>query len=103
MALKSSDLLSHELNECFAKTTSRAHIISTFFAATFSVRETMDVCLELLLGGFSVRAAVKVVFSVELWFGRRCWCFKPFACVSKAFIPLPATENDFEHILHFAE
>ena len=39
--LKSSDLLSQVQNECFAMTTSRAHNISAFFAASFSVRERM--------------------------------------------------------------
>ena len=47
--LKKSDLLSQEQNECFAVTTSRAHIISALFAASFSERDRMDVCLELLL------------------------------------------------------
>ena len=32
----------------------------------------MDVCLELLLGRFSVCPAANAVFSVELWFGRHC-------------------------------
>ena len=39
--LKSSGLLSQVQNECFAMTTSTAHIISAFFAASFSVRERM--------------------------------------------------------------
>ena len=66
IALKSSDLLSQERNECFAMTTSSApaHIISAFFAASFSIRERMDVCLELLLGRFSVCPAAYAVFSV---------------------------------------
>ena len=49
--LKSSDLLSQERNECFAMATSRTRII----------------CLELLLGRFSVWPAANAVFSVELW------------------------------------
>ena len=64
--LKSSDLLSQERNECFAMTTSRTRIISDFFAASFSVRERMDVCLELLLGRLFVFPAANAVFSVEL-------------------------------------
>ena len=63
--LKSSDLLSQERNECFAMTTSSAHIISAFFAASFSIRERMDVCLELLLGRFSVCPDAYAVFSVD--------------------------------------
>ena len=44
----------------------RTRIISDFFAASFSVRERMDVCLELLLGRFFVFPAANAVFSVEL-------------------------------------
>ena len=44
----------------------RTRIISDFFATSFSVRERMDVCLELLLGRFFVFPAANAVFSVEL-------------------------------------
>ena len=84
--LKSSDLLSQERNEYFAMTTLTDHIISAFFAASFSVRERMDICLELLLGWFSVCPAVNAAFSVELWFGRHCSFFRPLACESRAFL-----------------
>ena len=71
--LKSSNLLSQEENKCFAMTASRVHIMSAFFAASFSVRERMDVCLEPSSTWLvSVCSAANAVFSVELWFGKRC-------------------------------
>ena len=60
------------------------HYLSFFFAASFSEREKMDVCLEQLLGLFSVCPAANAVSSVELWFKK---CFRSLACVSRAFRP----------------
>ena len=48
------------------------HYVS-FFAASFSVRERMDVCLEPSSTWLvSVCPAANAVFSVELWFGKGC-------------------------------
>ena len=81
----------------------QGHTLSHLFCCLIPVRERMDVCLELLLDRFSVCPAANAAFSVELWFGRCCWCFRPLACVSRAFLPWPTPENDFEQTLHFAE